>query len=76
MSDQIPKPWADLIEALTLMAKHHSNDYSPTHCSHDTLTVMADPEQFSTEELARLEELGFHPGEYEMTFTSYRYGSA
>ena len=73
----MPQAWADLIEALTLMAKHQINDISPTHCEHDRLYVMADPAQFTPEELARLEELHFDPdSEDESTFSSSWYGSA
>lgn len=76
MTTAPPPAWADLLEGLTLLAKHRSNDVSPFHCEHDELTVMADPAKFSTDELARLDELGFHPGGYEETFTSFRFGSA
>ncbi len=73
---ELPKAWADLIEALTLLAKNQTNEISPFHCEHDELTVMADPSEFSPEELARLEELGFHAHEEYCTFYSFRYGSA
>lgn len=72
----MPKAWAELIEALTLLAKHQTNDTSPLHCNHDTLHVMADHAYFIPEELARLEELGFHADTANGTFYSYRYGSA
>lgn len=73
----MPPAWAQLIEGLTLLAKGQSDDDSPLHCEHDTLTVMADPANFTAEELARLDELGFHASdEHEGTFTSSRYGSA
>jgi hypothetical protein len=75
MDMPISSAWAELIEALTLLAHGSSDSFSPLHCEHDTLTVMSDPEAFSPEELARLEELGFHPGE-EQTFYSFRFGSA
>lgn len=71
----MPKAWTDLLEALALLATHQSNDISPLHCEHDQLTVMADPSAFNPEELARLDELGFHPGD-DGTFYSFRYGSA
>lgn len=63
-AESTPQAWADLLEALTLLARHQSNDISPFHCEHDTLTVMADPEKFTAEELARLDKLGFHPGQF------------
>lgn len=71
----LPKPWADLLAGLTLLAKHRSNDISPLHYAHDTLTVMADPEQFTPEEVDLLDTLGFIEGE-DGTFTSFRFGSA
>jgi hypothetical protein len=71
----IPKAWADLIEGLTMLAAHQSNEISPFHCEHDQLTVMADPDAFTSTELDRLKELGFEPGE-DQTFYSFRFGSA
>lgn len=76
----MPQAWADLLEGLTLLAKHQNNDISPFNCSHDQLTVMADPAMFTTEEIAHLDDLGFHAGkpgsENEETFYSFRFGSA
>jgi hypothetical protein len=71
----IPQAWADLIEGLTLLARHHSSDISPLWCEHDTLHVCADTENFSPEEIARLEALGFHADD-EDGFYSFRFGSA
>ncbi len=73
---RIPQAWADLIEALTILADHQANDIRPTHCEHDTLTVMADPATVPADQLARLEQLGFHPDHDNGTFSSYRFGSA
>ena len=64
----------DLIEALKIFAKY-GDPYSPTHCEHDELMVMIDPADVSPEDLARLDDLGFEPNEYE-TFSSFRFGSA
>lgn len=72
----MPKAWADLIEGPTMLAEHQNNSISPFHCEHDELTVMADPEAFTAEELALLDELGFTPSSVDETFTSYRFGSA
>lgn len=72
----VPQAWADLLEALTILARHHNNDVSPLHCGDDTLTVMADPATFTPNELARLDALGFFPSGDGETFTSYRFGSA
>ena len=72
--------WQDLVEALQILARHPSNDVSPTHCEHDKLTVMADPARFTDDEITYLESLGFlagNPGSQdECTFYSYRFGSA
>lgn len=76
MSESMSTAWADLIEGLTLLAKHQNNDISPFHCEHDTLTVMAEPSHFSADELVRLDALGFFPSDDGETFTSFRFGSA
>lgn len=75
-STETPKPWSDLLEALTLLARGQNNPVSPFHCEHDELTVMADPSAFTEEELARLDELGFFPSGDGEAFHSYRFGSA
>jgi hypothetical protein len=72
----VPPAWADLLEGLALLATNQNNDISPFHCEHDTLTVMADPSAFTPEELARLDELGFHADPPNDTFHSFRFGSA
>lgn len=71
----MPQAWADLIHGLTMLARHQNNDISPFNCSHDELTVMADPTKFTAIELDHLAGLGFLPGS-DGTFTSYRFGSA
>jgi hypothetical protein len=75
MTSTPPEAWADLLEAIALLTRHPSDDISPFNCTHDQLTVMADPAAFTAEELARLEDLGFHASG-EGTFCSYRFGSA
>lgn len=72
---QPPRAWADLIEAVTLLAQHPANDISPFWCEHDQLHVCADDEAFAPEEIVRLEELGFNR-DTEGGFYSFRYGSA
>ena len=64
----------DLIKALTIFAKY-GNPYSPTHCEHDELFVMINPDDVSDEDKATLDDLGFHPNDGE-NFVSYRFGSA
>lgn len=70
----MPQAWADLIEALTLLARHRNDDISPLHCEHDTLHVCSDPAGYTDTEKARLDELGFHVG--DDGFYSFRFGSA
>lgn len=67
----------DLIEALTIMLKYGDVSH-PTNCEHDMLRIFpaVEPSAFTPEELARLEEIGFIPGEEGIGgFYSFRYGS-
>lgn len=66
--------WTDLIEALELMYQHKHDDVSPLHCEHDELWVMSSASEFTPEEIAKLEELGFFV--HEGGFKSSRFGSA
>ena len=66
--------WENLIKALQLLGKHEDGPY-PFHCEHDELFVMSDPKNFTAEELAELDGLGFFPNDVG-TFSSFRYGSA
>lgn len=68
--------WADLQEALTLLAKHKTNDVSPFHCEHDTLWVMSDPAAYTDAEIERLDQLGFFADDEDACFKSFRFGSA
>lgn len=72
----IPEAWSTLIAAITLLAKHPSNEGSPFHCEHDTLHVMADDELFTLEEIAQLDEWGFHVDGDTGGFYSFEYRSA
>lgn len=63
----------DLIEALQIFAKY-TEARCPTNCSHDELHVDVDPSIVTSEDMARLDELGFFPNEYD-GFSSYRFGS-
>jgi hypothetical protein len=74
MSDFALEPYLkDLIEALTIFLKY-GDPYSPTHCEHDALYVMIDPEDVSPKDTLRLEELGFYPdSEHGFGFRSYRF---
>lgn len=68
----------DLIEALTILRKYGNPEW-PTHCEHDVLTVDIDPSLVSKEDLAKLDELGFFPGDggdcAEDCFQSFKFGS-
>ena len=79
--DQMPEAWRDLLEGIAILARHPGNDISPFHCEHDKLTICADPAEFTTEELERLEALGFHAADEDDyddadSFYSFRFGSA
>lgn len=67
----------DLIEALTILSKYGNPDF-PTHCEHDVLTVLIDPADVSAEDLVRLKELHFYPGDDWASgmFQSSWFGSA
>lgn len=66
----------ELIEAFFIFKKYE-NPRWPTHCEHDKLCVLVDPELVSVEDLARLDSLGFSPDvEDSSIFVSYRYGAA
>lgn len=68
----------DLIKALQIFAKVDSvaNNKWPTHCVHDVLMISADPADYSEEDLAELDRLGFFPNEELGGFMSYKFGSA
>lgn len=65
----------DLIKALQILAKY-DDPSSPTHCEHDELRVMVDPELVSEEDKNTLKEIGFIPETGNPCFISYRFGSA
>ncbi len=72
----LPPAWSDLLKGLTLLAKHQNNLISPFHCTHDQLTVMADPTAFTDDEIERLDTLGFSADAGQECFYSFRFGSA
>lgn len=66
----------DLIEALQIFLKY-KDEYSPTHCEHDVLWIMAvSKEEVSPGDQARLKELGFFWSESDGCWQSFRFGSA
>lgn len=73
---EMPQAWAELIAGLTLLARHPASDISPLWCEHDILHVCAELDDFSGEEVERLEALGFHADYNYGGFFSTRFGSA
>ncbi len=71
----MPADWADLLEALTLLATHPTVGSAPFNCTHDTLLVTADDTKFTDAEIVKLGNLGFHV-DRDGGFTSSRFGSA
>ncbi len=66
-----------LIEALTIFHEYSKDSVASTHCTHDELRVMIDPERVSDEDKARLKDLSFEPDDdIGECFLSYRFGSA
>lgn len=65
----------ELIKALQILSKYVEgyNQNYPTHCEHDELQVIVNPEKVSSDDKEELVKLGFFPlGDY---FVSYKYGS-
>lgn len=71
----LPQDWADLLQALNLLAKHPAPGSGPIYAAHDQLTVCADETAFTADEIAQLDKLGF-PVNREGGFTSTRFGNA
>lgn len=68
----------DLIAALTILSRYTDTKY-PTHCEHDVLYVLVDPNLVPEKEKELLGTLGFYSGETDIEidcFYSYKYGSA
>lgn len=64
----------DLIKALQIFLKH-GDVHHPTNCNHDELRIFPKSDDFTDEELAELEKLGFDKDEDMGGFISYRFGS-
>lgn len=64
-----------LIEAFTIFRKY-SDEKWPTHCEHDAMYVLVNPEVVSQDDIDRLEILGFEADEDDGNFYSFRFGSA
>lgn len=65
----------NLIKALQIFLKYGNTDY-PTHCEHDVLYVLIDPNEVSPDDKEELDRLGFCSNPESNNFMSYRYGSA
>jgi len=66
----------DLIKALQIFSEY-GNPQWPTHCEHDILLVMIDPDIVHEKDIARLDDLGFFVStEHPDCFASYKFGSA
>lgn len=65
----------ELIKALQILSKYVEgyNENYPTHCEHDVLHVIVNPEKVSGDDKDELAKLGFFPE--DDCFISYKYGS-
>lgn len=68
----------ELVEAFQIFLKYGKDIKYPTHCEHDVMHVNVSPDLVSEDDIARLDELGFHVSEEwgEAHFKSFRFGSA
>ena len=69
-----------LIEALQIFLKYGNPRY-PTHCEYQALYVLIDPSKISSEDIEKLDKLGFFVSYFTTDngrgcFCSFRYGSA
>lgn len=69
----------ELIEALMILSKYLTeNDYAykwPTSCYNGEMKVSVSPNIVSTQDIIKLQELGFQPDYYWDNFISIKYGS-
>ena len=67
----------DLIKSLQIFRKYGNPNY-PTHCNHDVMYIHGiDTDDVSTEDIIKLNELGFLIGDDtgKPMFQSYKFGS-
>jgi hypothetical protein len=64
-----------LIQALQIFLKYGDPSH-PTHCEHDLLSIMIDPNIVSDEDKKSLEQLGFYEASDGENFISHKYGCA
>ena len=66
---------SDLIEALEIFKKY-KDDKTPTHCSHDQLSVCGiDASDVTESDKDKLYKLGFFWSDEDDSFISFRFGS-
>lgn len=69
----------ELIEALMIFSKYLTeSDYAykwPTSCYNGEMKVSVSPNVVSTQDIIKLQELGFQPDYYWDNFISIKYGS-
>jgi hypothetical protein len=69
----------ELIEALTILSKYLTEkDYAymyPTSCYDGEMRVGVSPNVVSTQDIIKLQELGFQPDYHWDNFVSIKYGS-
>jgi hypothetical protein len=69
----------ELIEALMILSKYLTeSDYAykwPTSCYNGEMKVSVSPNVVSTQDIIKLQELGFQPDYYWDNFISIKYGS-
>ena len=63
-----------LIKALQIFLKYGNPEY-PTHCEHDVLFIMINPDTVSDDDKEKLEKLSFFENDVD-GFSSFKYGSA
>ena len=66
----------NLILALKIFLKYGNPDH-PTHCEHDIMYICGiATDEVTTDDIEKLDKLGFFISESEECFISYKYGSA
>ena len=65
----------DFIEAMHIFYKYAPDLDHPFNCEHDYLYVDIHPDKITTEDVNRLDDLGFLIDEEFGGFGSYKYGS-
>lgn len=74
MSDIALPQLSKLIAALQIFLKYGDMRY-PTHCEHDVLMVLVDPQKVGEDDIVALKRLGFIADYGESRFNAYGYGA-